>query len=61
LTTSQRDLIEARLAEWRALSDERRGAQWRAVLVDRVVSSMAMEGEPVSEQWIIEVKKRQKA
>jgi hypothetical protein len=52
MTKSQRTLIEARLAKWRALPEDQRRAAWRSVLVERVVSSMAMEGEPVSEAWI---------
>ena len=53
---SELTLIEARLAAWRALSDDQRRKAWRSVLVERVVNSMAMEGEPVSDEWIKQAK-----
>jgi predicted flap endonuclease-1-like 5' DNA nuclease len=56
MTTSQRTRIEARLAKGRSLSEAERAAAWRSVLVDRVANSMAMEGEPVSDQWIKQAK-----
>jgi hypothetical protein len=56
MTESQRTLIEARLAKWRALPEDQRRGAWRSVLVERVANSMAMEGEPVSEAWIKQAK-----
>lgn len=45
------------LARWRALSDEQKREARLAVVIDRVVASMAMENEPVSEPWIQQAKK----
>jgi predicted flap endonuclease-1-like 5' DNA nuclease len=56
MTKSERTRIEARLAKWRSLPQAERLAAWRSVLVDRVANSMAMEGEPVSDQWIKQAK-----
>jgi hypothetical protein len=55
MTKGERIRIEARLAEWRALPEADRRTAWQAVLVERVANSMAMEGEPVSDQWIQQV------
>jgi ferric-dicitrate binding protein FerR (iron transport regulator) len=41
----------ARIAAWRALSPEEKTRRRRAMVVDQVVASMAMEGEPVSAAW----------
>lgn len=41
----------AKIAAWRALSSEEKTRRRRATVVDEVVGSMAMEGEPVSAEW----------
>lgn len=41
----------ARIAAWRALSPEEKTLRRRAMVVDQVVASMAMEGQPVSAEW----------
>ena len=43
---------QAVLATWRALSERDKVTRRRAVVVERVVNSMAMEGEPVSTEWM---------
>lgn len=48
----------ARIAAWRSLSDAEKTRRRRALVVDQVVASMAMEGEPVSAAWIDSAKKR---
>ncbi|WP_083291565.1 hypothetical protein [Rhodococcus sp. 1139] len=40
------------VARWRALPDCEKTNRRRAAVVDHVVHSMAMEGEPVSRQWV---------
>ena len=40
------------IAEWRKLSKTEQRKIRRSSIVSRVVSSMAMEGEPVSQEWI---------
>lgn len=42
----------AAIKAWRALSESDKVTRRRAVVVERVVNSMAMEGEPVSREWI---------
>ena len=43
----------ANVAKWRGLSTSTKVRNRRAVVVKRVVSSMAMEGEPVSASWVV--------
>ena len=40
------------IAEWRKLSKAEQRKIRHSSVVSRVVSSMAMEGEPVSQEWI---------
>ena len=42
------------VAKWRNLSKKERRSVSRAANVEKVVNSMAMEGEPVSELWLRE-------
>ncbi len=44
------------LSRSRALSAEQKRIERHAVVIDRVVASMAMENEPVSESWIQQAK-----
>ena len=44
------------VAKWRGLSTTTKVQNRRAVVVERVVSSMAMEGEPVSTSWVTQAK-----
>lgn len=43
--------LSDKVSRWRALPDEVKTKLRRDAVVDHVVSSMAMEGEPVSEEW----------
>ena len=40
------------IAEWRKLPKSEQHKIRRSTVVSRVISSMAMEGEPVSQEWI---------
>jgi hypothetical protein len=40
------------VAKWRALEPSEKLRLRQSVVTDRVVASMAMEGEPVSQGWI---------
>ena len=40
------------IAEWRKLSAAEQHKIRHSSVVSRVISSMAMEGEPVSQEWI---------
>lgn len=40
------------VAAWRALEPSEKMRIRQSVVIDRVVASMAMEGEPVSQKWI---------
>ena len=43
---------------WRALEPCEKMRIRQSVVIDRVVASMAMEGEPVSQKWINQAKAR---
>uniref|UniRef100_A0AAU8GMA6 VbhA-like antitoxin n=1 Tax=Mycobacterium phage LilBib TaxID=3136622 RepID=A0AAU8GMA6_9VIRU len=47
-----------RIAAWRSLSDAEKTRRRRALVVDQVIASMAMEGEPVSPAWIESARRR---
>lgn len=49
------------VTRWRALPDAEKVQRRRAAVVDHVIRSMAMEGEPVSRQWIASARSRQGA
>lgn len=49
--TSLSDEVLDRIRRWRALPDEEKTRRRRAAVVDQVVGSMAMEGQPVSADW----------
>ena len=51
----------ARIAAWRALSPAEKTLRRRAAVVDQVVASMAMEGEPVSAAWEQRARQRRSA
>lgn len=51
--------VLAAVARWRALPDCEKTNRRRAAVVDHVVHSMAMEGEPVSRQWPTDAKRHQ--
>lgn len=53
--------IRALVARWRALPTEEKVYRRRAAVVDHVIHSMAMEGEPVSDRWIEQARHRQRA
>ena len=44
------------IEEWRKLPEEKKHEIRRSTIISRVISSMAMEGEPVSDEWIEENK-----
>lgn len=44
------------LARWRAQTEEQKREDRLTVVVDRVASSMAMENERVSDEWIEQTK-----
>jgi hypothetical protein len=46
------------VAAWRALEPSEKLRIRQSVVIDRVVASMAMEGEPVSQEWISQAKAR---
>jgi hypothetical protein len=46
------------VAAWRALEPSEKLRIRQSVVIDRVVASMAMEGEPVSQKWISQAKAR---
>jgi hypothetical protein len=46
------------VAAWRALEPSEKLRIRQSVVIDRVVASMAMEGEPVSQKWINQAKAR---
>jgi hypothetical protein len=46
------------VAAWRALDPSEKMRIRQSVIIDRVVASMAMEGEPVSQTWINQAKAR---
>lgn len=51
MTASEKRMYE-NIEKWRSLSRSERRSISRASNVGRVASSMAMEGEPVSELWL---------
>ena len=53
--------VRVLVARWRAMSDSEKVHRRRAAVVDHVVHSMAMEGEPVSDRWIDEARQRHQA
>jgi hypothetical protein len=46
------------VAAWRTLEPSEKLRIRQSVVIDRVVASMAMEGEPVSQEWISQAKAR---
>lgn len=52
----RRQAASESLSRWRARSAEDKRVVRRSVVVDRVVSSMAMENEPVSRAWVQQAK-----
>ena len=52
LMTAKEKRIYANIEKWRSLSKSERRSVLRASNVERVASSMAMEGEPVSKLWL---------
>lgn len=50
--TTQEKRVYANVEKWRSLSKTERRSILYASNVNRVASSMAMEGEPVSELWL---------
>lgn len=52
----RRQVTSESLSRWRARSAEEKRVVRRSVVIDRVVSSMAMENEPVSPAWVQQVK-----
>ncbi|MFF0284480.1 hypothetical protein ACFYSW_29830 [Rhodococcus aetherivorans] len=53
--------VQALVARWRALPENEKVYRRRAAMVDHVIHSMAMEGEPVSDRWIEQARQRQRA
>ena len=51
MTTLEQKMYK-NIAEWRKLSKTEQRKIRRSSVVSRVISSMAMEGEPVSQEWI---------
>ncbi len=49
------------VAQWRALPDGEKVRRRRGAVVDQVIRSMAMEGEPVSPRWAMSARSRQSA
>jgi hypothetical protein len=56
ITAKQMTRAQSAVNVWRAQSVEAKQAARQSVVVDRVVASMAMENEPVSELWIHQAK-----
>ncbi len=58
MSTAQdrRQAVSESLSRWRARSAEDKRVARRSVVIDRVVSSMAMENEPVSPAWVQQAK-----
>ena len=54
MTQRARDIVAA----WRALEPAEKLRIRQSVVIDRVVASMGMEGEPVSQEWIDQAKAR---
>ncbi|WP_238406314.1 hypothetical protein [Rhodococcus sp. YH1] len=52
--------VRALVARWRALLESEKIRRRRAAVVDHVIHSMAMEGEPVSDRWIEQARQRQR-
>ena len=52
MTINQKTRLNKRVAAYRRRPLSQRRKSVKSVLVDRVASSMAMEREPVSKQWI---------
>ena len=50
--TTKEKRMHANIKKWRSLSKTERHSILRASNVERVASSMAMEGEPVSKLWL---------
>lgn len=55
------DETRARIAAWRALSPAEKTLRRRALVVDQVVASMSMEGQPVSAEWERQARQRRAA
>ncbi|AUM20204.1 hypothetical protein [Rhodococcus ruber] len=53
--------VRALVARWRALPESEKVRRRRAAVVDHVIHSMAMEGDPVSDRWIEQARQRQRA
>jgi len=53
----RRQTVNESLSRWRARSAEDKRVVRRSVVIDRVVSSMAMENEPVSRTWVQQAKR----
>lgn len=51
----------SKIRDWRALSSAEKARLRRESVIDQVVGSMAMEGEPVSSAWIAHARERQAA
>ncbi|MDO5076034.1 hypothetical protein [Corynebacterium sp.] len=51
--------ISSLLSEWYALPDAEKAENRRAVTVERVAMSMAMEREYVSDEWFCHAQERQ--
>ncbi|WP_152691117.1 hypothetical protein [Jiangella alkaliphila] len=62
MTTSRkgRQAAQESLSRWRAQTAAQKRTARHAVVVDRVVSSMAMEKEPVSAKWTLKATAKRK-
>jgi hypothetical protein len=63
MTTSRehRQAAQESLSRWRAQTAAQKRSARHSVVLDRVISSMAMEKEPVSARWILKAKTKRKA
>ena len=50
--TAKEERMYRNVAKWRSLPQSKRQSILRTSNIEHVVNSMAMEGEPVSKQWL---------
>lgn len=53
--------VETLVARWRALPEREKVRRRRVAVIDHVIHSMAMAGEPVSDRWIEQTRQCQRA
>jgi hypothetical protein len=61
MTYNEETILKKLVSDWQKQPEQKRQDIWHANLVKMVESSMAMEGEPVSNEWIKKAKRAAKA